>query len=275
MRTTGTRRPNVLTAAEVDAYERDGHVTPGFRLAPARVAELRAALEALLAANPTVPPESLMSAHIVDGKAENVRGHQAFLDLALDPAILDMIEQVIGPDIILWSCHVFCKPAGTGREVPWHQDGHFWPFRPLATCTAWLALDHVDTENGCIRMIPGSHRARRLYRHHEDADPAMALYEALDFDQYEESDAINVELEPGQFSLHDIYTIHGSAANRSGRRRTGVALRYMPSTSLFDRGARSRPDGSDSRYANFVDRPIWLARGVDRHGGNDFTIGHG
>lgn len=265
---------NVLTDTEVAAYQTSGYVIPAFRLPAARVAALRTALDELIAANPHVPPESLVSAHVVNSKAEQVRGHQAFFDLAMDPHILDMVERIIGPDIILWGCHVFCKPATTGREVPWHQDGNFWPFRPLATCTAWLALDHVTAENGCMRVIPGSHATRTLFRHHEDKDPALALYETIDDDQYDAGLAADIELEPGRFSLHDVYMIHGSAPNISGRRRAGVALRYMPSTSLLDRGRYDAPDGSDPRYANFAERPIWLARGVDRHGGNDFTIGH-
>jgi hypothetical protein len=89
-----------LRDAEIDAYQRDGYVIPGFRLSDARVAALQTALDELIAANPQVPPESLVSAHVVNSKAEQVRGHPAFFDLAMDPQILDMVEQVIGPDII-------------------------------------------------------------------------------------------------------------------------------------------------------------------------------
>lgn len=267
---------NLLSTDEVAAYRRDGYVIPALHMGEQQMAVLNEAVAYLLEANPHVPPESLMSVHIVDNKAENRRGHQAFLDLALDAALLDLVEQVIGPDIVLWGCHLFCKPGATGREVPWHQDGHFWPFRPLATCTLWLAIDKVDRENGCMRVIAGSHAARTLFRHHGDKNPNLALYEVLDADQFDAQQAVNIELEPGQFSLHDIYLAHGSAPNRSGRRRAGLAIRYMPATSLFDRSGGSNGDG-DPRYANFTERPIWLARGSDRtdcHGGNDFSIGH-
>lgn len=265
---------NLLSADEVNSYRRDGYVIPALHLGEQQMAVLDDAVAYLLEANPHVPPESLMSVHIVDNKAENRRGHQAFLDLALNATLLDLVEQVIGPDIVLWGCHLFCKPGAMGREVPWHQDGHFWPFRPLATCTIWLAIDKADRENGCMRVISGSHAARTLFRHHEDTDPALALYEVLDADQFNADRAVNIELEPGQFSLHDIYLAHGSTPNRSGRRRAGLAIRYMPATSLFDRSGGG-PDGSDPRYANFAERPIWLARGSDRNGGNDFSIGHG
>ena len=157
-----------LTAAEIAAYRRGGYVIPELRLSAPRVAELGGAVEYVVEANPHVPPEALVSVHIVDNKAENRRGHRAFLDPALDCHLLDLVEQIIGPDIILWGCHLFCKPGATGHEVPWHQGRYFWPFRPLATCTPWLALDEVNSENGCMRVIPGSHAARTLYRHHAD-----------------------------------------------------------------------------------------------------------
>ncbi len=74
------------------------------------------------------------------------------------PSLLDVVEQIIGPDIVLWASAIFCKPAATGLEVPWHQDGQYWPIRPRATVTVWMALDDVGVDNGCMRVIPGSHQ---------------------------------------------------------------------------------------------------------------------
>jgi hypothetical protein len=74
-------------------------------------------------------------------------------------------------------------------------------------------------------------------------------------------------------SLHDVYMIHGAAANTSARRRTGVALRYMPSTSVFERDLRPA-DGKTGLSLDFARRPLWLVRGVDRSGRNDFEVGH-
>ena len=65
--------------------------------------------------------------------------------------------------MILWGCHVFCKPAGDGYATPWHQDGHYWPIRPLANCTVWVALEESTIENGCLRVIPRSHRDKVLH----------------------------------------------------------------------------------------------------------------
>ena len=261
-----------LSPDEKARYLDDGWVVPAFKLPTARVAAMSDALEALLRANPGVRPEKLVSAHVAGDNGEGVRGVADFLDLARDPEIVELVSGVIGDDVILWGCHVFCKPAGEGYETPWHQDGHYWPIRPLATCTAWVALEPSTVENGCLRVIPGSHRGKQLHEHlHEDRTD-LTLNQRMADGTFDEGAAVDIELQPGQMSLHDVYMIHGAKANTSPRRRTGVALRYMPSTSLFDRNLRP-VDGKTGVAVNFAHRPLWLVRGVDRCG-NDFSVGH-
>ncbi|MEO5700843.1 MAG: phytanoyl-CoA dioxygenase family protein [Casimicrobiaceae bacterium] len=262
-----------LTHAEVDQYRREGWVVPAWRLDDERVAKFAAALDDLLRANPGVRPEKLVSAHVAGDNGEGVRGHEAFLELARDPDIVELVSDVIGEDVILWGCHVFCKPAREGYETPWHQDGHYWPIRPLATCTAWVALEPSTRENGCLRVVPGSQAARTLHSHLHEERTDLTLQQRLSAGVFAEEQAIDIELAPGQMSLHDVYMIHGACANTSGVRRTGVALRYMPSTSLFDRSLRP-VDGKSGVAVDFARRPLWLVRGVDRHGGNDLAVGH-
>ena len=262
-----------LAGEEVDQYRRDGWVVPRFRLPTDEVAELRDALDALIAANPGVRPEKLVSAHIDGDNGEGVRGDARFLALARDPRIVEVVSGVIGDDILLWGCHVFCKPPGDGYETPWHQDGHYWPIRPLATCTVWVALEESTVENGCLRVVPGSHRARTLHDHlHEDRTD-LTLNQRLAAGSFDETDAVDIELAPGQMSLHDVYMIHGAAPNRSGKRRTGVALRYMPTTSVFERDLQP-VQGRSGLPVDFSRRPLWLVRGVDRSGRNDLVTGH-
>jgi ectoine hydroxylase-related dioxygenase (phytanoyl-CoA dioxygenase family) len=256
---------------EIAHYHSRGYVVPRFTLPQPQVAQMRQALDELIRRNPGVRPEKLVSAHVEGtGGADNgegVQGVSAFLDLARDPQIVELVSGVIGDDVILWGCHVFCKPAGEGYETPWHQDGHYWPIRPLATCTVWVALEDSDTGNGCLRVIPGSHADRALHDHlHEDRSD-LTLNQRLAHGTFDEATAVDIELKPGQMSLHDVYMIHGANPNRSQRRRTGVALRYMPSTSLFDRQLRP-VHGQSGVPVNFAQRPLWLVRGVDRHGGN-------
>ena len=260
-----------LSGDEIAQYRRDGWVVPRFRLPAAQVGAMVYALEALLRQNPGVRPEKLVSAHIEGDNGEGVRGSRAFLDLARDPEIVELVSGVLGEDVILWGCHVFCKPAVEGYETPWHQDGHYWPIRPLATCTAWVALEPSHKENGCLRVIPRSHTARRLHEHLHEERTDLTLNQRLA--EVDEGEAVDIELEPGEMSLHDVYMIHGARANTSGRRRTGVALRYMPATSVFERDLRP-VDGKSGVPVDFARRPLWLVRGVDRSGRNDFSIGH-
>jgi ectoine hydroxylase-related dioxygenase (phytanoyl-CoA dioxygenase family) len=262
-----------LSAAEIAKYREDGYVVPSLRLSPARVSALRATLDRIIADNPTIRPERLVSAHLEGKNAEGVRGSVDFLDLARDPEIVAAAAQLIGPDVILWGCQIFCKPGGDGMEVPWHQDGHYWPIRPLATCTVWIALDESKIENGCLRVIPGSHRPRELLDHMREDRTDLVLNQRAIPGSFDEGKAADIELEPGQMSMHDVYLIHGSNANRSPKRRAGVAIRYMPGTSLFDRSLIKT--GSASGYrVDFATRPLWLLSGQDRTGKNDFRIGH-
>ncbi len=267
-----------LSAQDVDRYRDRGFLVPPCRLDAARVDRLGRALELLLQLNPGVRPEKLVSAHIARSGScaandEGVRGVRDFLDLAMSPDILDLVEPLIGPDIILWGAHVFCKPAGEGFETPWHQDGHYWPIRPLANCTVWVALEPSNRSNGCLRVIPGSHRARVLHPHLFEDRTDLTLNQRMAAGSFDESEAHDIELEPGQMSMHDVYMIHGALANRSATRRTGIALRYMPGSSLFDRSI-SPVAGRSGLPVSFATRPLWLLRGRDLTGANDFDIGH-
>jgi ectoine hydroxylase-related dioxygenase (phytanoyl-CoA dioxygenase family) len=265
--------PTALSKQDIANYHANGYVIPQYRLEPEFVKELQDALNTLIANNPGVRPEKLVSAHIEGRNDEGVTGSQKFLQLAMHPPIIDLVEQLIGPDIILWGCHVFCKPASEGYETPWHQDGHYWPIRPLANCTVWVALEPSTQENGCLRVIPGSHTAKQLYEHlHEDRND-LTLNQRMAEGTFDESQAADLELQPGEMSMHDIYMIHGAKANTSQQRRTGVALRFMPGTSLFDRNLRPS-DGKTGVNVSFATRPLWLLRGQDKTGQNDFSVGH-
>lgn len=246
-------------------------VVPEFRLAPERLAQLKDGLDRVISANPETRPEKLVSVHLKQDSGEGVLGDDVFLDIACDEGILDLVEQLIGPDIILWGCQAFCKPSGDGMEVPWLQDGQYWPIRPLATCTVWIAIDDSVVENGCLRVIPESHKDHTLYSHLKEDRTDIVLNQRVNDELFDESTAVDVELEAGQMSLHDVYLIHGSNPNRSTRRRAGLAIRYMPATSLFDRSLVFENSGF---RVDFGKRPLWLLRGKDVTGANDFELGH-
>lgn len=260
----------MLTPAELQHFRERGYVIPRYRLPAPLLQRLRDGMDQLLERRTDVAPEDLANPHMmppVDGAQPN-----PFMAAARNPQLLDAMEQILGPDLVLWITRVLCKPALKGREVPWHQDGEYWPMRPLATCSAWIAIDPVSIANGCMRFIPGSHRQQALYRHHTTERENLVLNLELDADQFDESDAVDVELEPGQMSLHDVRLIHGSAANTSGQRRAALIMRYMPATSHYDRSLVTKR--RDNAPFNIYDQPLWLVRGVDQSRRNDFKHGH-
>lgn len=262
-----------VAALDRAAYQRDGLVVAPIRLAPALLARMRASLDVLLANNSHLAPESLICPHIANGPSHPRSEADQWLDYATQPVILDLVEQLIGPDIILWGSQVFCKPARVGREVPWHQDGEYWPIRPLATCSAWIAIDDATPENGCMRFIPGSHQAGKVHPHHFAMAPDRALGQEIDGQAFDPSSARDDVLVAGQFSLHDVFLIHGSAHNRSARRRAGFVVRYMPATSRYERSIKRSQTQAGVQFS-LSRRPLWLLRGQDR-AGNDFVTGHG
>lgn len=262
-----------LSESERQRYQSDGYVVPSFKLPSSEVTALRKCVDKLIENNSSVRPEHLVNAHLANPNAEGVQGANEILELARHPDILDLVEAVIGPDIVLWGCQLFCKPAGDGMEVPWHQDGHYWPIRPLANCTVWVAIDDSLVENGCLRVIPKSHSDGVLFDHHTDNRERLTLNQAVNSEHMRSAEPANVELRSGEMSLHDVYLIHGSSENVSDRRRAGIAIRYMPGTSEFKRDL-IEPGDSSGYQIDFSQRPLWLLRGNDQTGKNDFTVGH-
>ena len=251
----------MLSEAQVASYREHGHVIPDFRLSDAVLDDLRADQKRLVERHPefrNICPNLL---------AYDLR----FLEVARTPEILDMVGQAIGPDFALWNSSLFSKPARNGQRTPWHQDGQYWPIRPLATCTVWIALDDSTTGNGCLRVIPGSHHERRLRAHRSlDADD-VTLGQELDPSEYDPATAEDIVLKAGQMSLHDVYLLHSSEANRSPQPRRGMTLRFMPTTSVLDRDLATKL-AHELNVLDHADRTLFLMRGVDRSGRDDFQV---
>ena len=251
-------------------YKENGYIFPDFKLPDDLTHRLQSGIDsAIQRLGDKFKPEDIPNPHFLDFSSEGVSN--PFMEVASHPGILDLVEQIIGPDIILWIARVFCKPSITGREVPWHQDGEYWPMRPLETCTVWIALDEVTTKNGCMRFIPGSHDAG-LYRHHMSDRKDLVLNLELDDDQFDESKPVNVELAPGAISMHHVKIIHGSHANTSASRRAALVLRYMPASSHYDRSLVNH-DRFKSPF-NLTEQPLMLMRGSDVSGKNDLVSNH-
>ena len=158
----------------------------------------------------------------------NYHAHcRSIWDLATNPTILDHVEDLIGPDIVCWTSHYFCKLPGDSRKVPFHQDAAYWPLRPARTVTVWLAIDDVTPESGPMQFVPGSHLHGRFEWHKRTENVVLNL-EVNGHDSIEHVHPLL--LKAGQFSLHTDMLVHGSAPNQSTQRRCGLTLRYVPPT---------------------------------------------
>lgn len=268
-------RKTRLSKAEIASFHEDGLVVPDYRIPDDMLSRMRAEVDDLIARHPDVRPELLSGPHNPWGQSAKIVGSWTWLEFCRFPEIVDMVEQLIGPDIILWGSQLFCKPASHGMAVPWHQDGQYWPLDPLATVTVRIAIEDSLPENGCMRYLPGSHRNRDVVAHEMVQGSNVAIKQQIaDIDERLAKDDL---LYAGQISIHDVYLIHGSGVNRSDKRRADYAIRYMPATSRYVRDssfAANAYAAEKSQLMNYTKRPLWLLRGVDR-ADNDFKIGHG
>lgn len=247
----------MLSQADVRRYAEEGQIVLPWRMPEDMISCIERRTDELLSARPD------LSADYVPGLPE-IEEH--WLAAARIPEILDAVERLVGPDFINWGSALFGKPANDGIETPWHQDGEYWPIRPLATCTAWIAIDDATPENGCMRVVPGSHRDRTLLPH-RTVEGAYTLHRTLEDGSGAEAGARDVVLERGQISIHDVYMIHGSRPNASSRRRRGLTFRYMPTTSHFDYDLNDRLV-RERGVVSLGHRKLFLLRGVDRCGRN-------
>ncbi|MFD0716883.1 phytanoyl-CoA dioxygenase family protein [Paenibacillus sp. GCM10027626] len=210
-----------LTVSLNEQYERDGYVKLPKVLDDNLVKEAKEHLDWLMRKHPELRPEQLHTGL--------VKNDPFWLRLVSDDRLLDIAEQFIGPDIALFASHYICKPPFEGKPVLWHQDGAFWPLEPMKVVTLWLAVDDSTTENGCLRVIPGTHKMDLQGMNKRD-DIANVLEYEVDPAYVDESKAVDVVLQAGGVSIHHPNIIHGSKANYSPNRRCGLTIRYIPTT---------------------------------------------
>lgn len=233
-----------LSTEEVASFRKEGYLLPHRQVfEPARFAELQAIFEEHLTDKGDKLSDELDTPHFRDPR---------LLPFLLADEVLDLVEPIIGPDIALWSSHFISKDPFTGKPTPWHEDSAYWKGRLSGydgIVTVWLALDRTSRENGCMRVIPGTHN--NGFSEYEAT--AEQFFDREIKGHVDEARAVYFELEPGECSLHDGRIIHGAAANTSPHRRAGYTMRYFPTA------IRMIPE------ANLGHR-IWLARGRDLAG---------
>lgn len=148
-------------------------------------------------------------------------------DLIRDPRVVGPVEALLGPDILCWSSIFFAKQPDARSFVAWHQDATYWGLSSADVVTAWIALTPSTPENGCLRVIPGSHRIEQ-FPHRAGANPANLLSRSQEIAvEVDEKSAVDLVLCPGEMSIHHVRLVHGSEPNRSNHARIGYAVRYI------------------------------------------------
>lgn len=238
-------RVDLLTPEDVQSYRQNGYLLCKEPLFTGEeFASLTAIFEEHLAHKGAKLSDELDTPHFRDPR---------LFYFLLHNKVLDLIEPIIGPNIGLWSSHFISKDPYTGRATPWHEDSAFWEGRLSEydkIVTVWLAIDRSNRENGCMRVIPGTHS--NGFSSYKDADSAKNTF-ASQIAEVDEASAVYFELEPNECSLHDSRIIHGATANTSPYRRCGYTMRY------FATSARVIPEKNQGFK-------VWLARGEDLAG---------
>lgn len=237
--------------AALEQYERDGYTIFRDVIDAELIAEAADHVAWLGRRHPEVRPEQLGHTFL--------RDDPFWVRLISDERLLDLAELFVGPDIAMFASHYISKPPFSGQPVLWHQDGAFWPLEPVKVVTLWLAVDHSTPENGCVRLVPGSHtRELAGIRATTEADNVLGAEMAAEVD---ESQAVDMVLAPGDVEVHHPNIVHGSNANTSPRRRCGLTIRYIPTSTRITGDEQPYPSAFHLRGAPGVNvyqpRPVY------------------
>src|SRR2546425_1844159 len=238
-----------LSSAQVEGYARDGFVSPVPALTREESAAYRAKLEAFERAI-----GGPLTSEATDARYRS-RTHVLLAwvhELVRHPAILDAVEKLIGPDILVYTSTWFIKEPDSSAIAAWHQDATYFGLRPYVHVTAWLALTDATAENGCMEFLPGSHARGQLpHRAGVVASSVNRAGQAVVTD-VDDTPAVLAPLRAGEFSLHHTLCLHRSKPNRSPGRRNRLALSYIP-THVQHLGVKHKT-------------PAMLVRGLDTFG---------
>ena len=237
--------PKVLTEAQVRDFEQQGYLSPVRAMSAVRAAGYRARFESLQARFPNDIKKMKTKSHLLCPWV---------LEIAEDPHILDIFEDLIGPDLRCWSMAWRVKKADGETLAGWHQDSAYGS--PVPVVLGALALSACGTEQGCLRGIPGSHTWGAL-AHEESDDPKSILARGQYIsDPFDESTAVDFALEPGEMVMFHNSLIHGSAVNHGPDPRFLLLVEMVPTwaTPPKSRESAMLVRGADA-YGSFGDEP--------------------
>jgi hypothetical protein len=236
-----------LSDEQVARYHEDGFLCPMPALSPAEARECRASLEAFEASQGQslgrLPGQLRAKTHLLFPWLD---------DLVRHPAVLAAIEDLIGPDLLVYHLTMWIKEPGDDAFVSWHQDATYFGLDPADQhVTAWVALTDSRPETGCVMALPGSHRQGQLpHTTHRAAANLLSNGQQAQMD-VDAARAVPLAMRAGECSLHHTHLLHSSAPNRGRDRRIGVGISYIPT--------HVRHVGPRRLTASLV-------RGQDRHG---------
>jgi len=214
-----------LTDAQVDQYRSNGYLFPLDVFNAPQVDMILAEFEQAQAFASAMGLESAWP--------RLIRANAHYLlpfvyQVATAPRLLDPVESILGPDLLLWSAEFFIKGAHSDKIVSWHQDLTYWGLGETDDeITAWVALSEVNVESGCMRFLPGSQR-QPIVPHRDTFDASNLLSRGQQVTvEVDEKQAVDVELHPGQVSLHHGRLFHASGPNRSDHDRVGLVFRFL------------------------------------------------
>ena len=151
-------------------------------------------------------------------------------DLVRHPRILDAVEDLYGPDLLCWTTNFFIKEEESPAFVSWHQDSTYWGLSRPDVVTAWVAFTPANASNGAMQVIPGSHKLDQIPHRDTFAKHNLLTRGQEIAVEVNESQAVRLDLELGEMSLHHVRLVHGSPPNPSNDRRIGFAIRYIPTS---------------------------------------------
>ena len=233
--------PKQLTPEQVDLYRTQGYSPAASVLTPLEARGFRSGIERYEAqvGHALDFPEKSKSYLLFDW-ADRLVHH---------PKVLDAVEDLIGPDILVYHSTMWIKEANTPAYVLWHQDATYFFLDPAEQVTAWVALSDASVEAGCVHVLPGSHQLGQL-AHVDRPSRHNMIRRGQGVPGYEDQKGVAVPLKIGQLSLHHTYLLHASGANRTNDRRMGYGISFIP--------AHVRPVGHSKPSA-------LLVRGTDRY----------
>lgn len=215
----------MLTQQQVDAYNRDGFLYPFDALSPAELADCRAGLERFetYLGGPVAKAELKWRSHAF--------AHSPwFAKLAMHPKILDAVEDVIGPNILIWTSTFFIKEPHSPTFAAWHQDGTYFGLAPQTLVTAWVALSDASQEAGCMDAVSFKGAPRQMHHAAKRLEHSINRAGQEVVADIDDGKAEAMALRAGQFSLHHELAIHRSSPNNAFHRRIGLGLSYIPTS---------------------------------------------